>query len=122
VDYTANGKRMLGYSVRGSVNGGETRAWLVHVRPTRAVGGSRQVLIDGDKTAGYRTAALLHRATPGRAALCDGSLRQSPRLSKSNYRWLSLKTRLIELIWGSDRANDDGIPLISPRLRVSTPP
>jgi len=55
---------MLGYSARGSVNGGETRAsWFMWGQR----GGPRQVLIDGDKTAGYRTAALLHRATPRRA-------------------------------------------------------
>lgn len=57
-----------GRSVRGSVNGGETRAG-VHVGTNAAVGGPRQVLIDGDKAAGYRTAAALpHRAPRGHAA------------------------------------------------------
>lgn len=64
--------------------------WCVHVGPRRPCRQTRQVLIDEDKAFGYRTGALLHHAAPR-----DGRWRSvmgagEPRLSKSNYWWLSL--------------------------------
>lgn len=98
-------------SFGGPVNGGETRAG-VHVGPTRPSASTDRCLLMEIRPLVTERRCFI---APHRAMDRYGNL----WLSKRNYRWLSLKTRLIELIWGSDR-DGGGIPISG--LRVSAPP